>query len=729
MAIDEQTIQDQIDALQAQTPITMPTMARGSPADGTRPGWLGLLGEALGGGQVPGYRLRGQQEDAAGSRALLNFGINMLLASGPARVRPDLLSAAATGLQGAQQSIGADQQQAQAQAAADYKEKLDQAKFGLSQDHSKIERLKAMIPLLQLQQQIHQLNQPLPPALGGPPTGGPQAAADLPNDKAAALKAIAQRESGGNPTLLNYVAVQDPTAYDRGATASGKYQIVNSTWKEGAQLAGVDTSKYPTARAAPETVQDQVASVLWDKYGNKPWQKGAKDWVKDERGQYQLATIRPPAGTPGAPAPAPAPTAAAPRQPLPPPTADVAPTGVQVSGPAGVATPGPVAPPSPAVAGDVGAIIAGMTGAGADAATLAPGAGGAAPGVDVAQAGPPAAQPPVAPSPAEEFDVYRKQNLRGGPDLTELERAKAIAQWRVKQAATLPERDKASADVAAADVAIGQRKAAWEKDETERLFKVWDADRTAARTLRDEIEKEARAQQRAIELKTMEIKAQADETRRTNADSSRLEIAKKQMDAINTESLAAKDRIDDLDGLQILSENAGGATNLASTAVGGKSMLDRMVAIGAGTKEQLAQYGQMQQFQAGLAAVIKSLRQGMSLGSASDADLRYIESMGPSLMQDKQTRSEVISYIRDMQYRKMQFGAEVDRLMTDQPGMTIGRAIREAREGMPDVIPKVPQEVFGMPLADKQQWFRDHVRPKQLIRLPDGRVAVSPFGG
>jgi len=110
---------------------------------------------------------------------------------------------------------------------------------------------------------------------------------------------IVKQESGGDPTVLNYVARQDPTAYARGATASGKYQFVNSTWREGLQLAGLDPAQYPEARQAPEAVQDKVFDAVYGKYGTKPWEKGAKDWVRDEHGNYQVATVRPPAGSPG----------------------------------------------------------------------------------------------------------------------------------------------------------------------------------------------------------------------------------------------------------------------------------------------------------------------------------------------------------------------------------------------------------------------------------------------
>jgi hypothetical protein len=218
------------------------------------------------------------------------------------------------------------------------------------------------------------MDAPIPgvPGYGGAGGGASgDGGAPLSSDKATALKQIAQRESGGDPTALNYVAKEDPTAYDRGATASGKYQIVNSTWAEGARLAGVDVSKYPTARSAPEAVQDQVASALWDKHGNAPWQKGAQDWVKGPGGRYTLQAVAAPGAPTGAPTAAPAVQQGG-APPAPPPAGNYAGGGfgraMTVNPNAGGAQytvqPPPVvrAAPIPVgrVAGDVGAIQAGM---------------------------------------------------------------------------------------------------------------------------------------------------------------------------------------------------------------------------------------------------------------------------------------------------------------------------------------------------------------------------------
>ena len=89
-------------------------------------------------------------------------------------------------------------------------------------------------------------------------------------DIESALAAVRQRESG-NRNVYNYKHAADPTGY----TASGYYQIIDPTWREGAGMAGVDTNQYPTAIQAPFDVQHAVAKALYAKYGEMPWAASA----------------------------------------------------------------------------------------------------------------------------------------------------------------------------------------------------------------------------------------------------------------------------------------------------------------------------------------------------------------------------------------------------------------------------------------------------------------------
>jgi hypothetical protein len=218
-----QTLQwarDQLASLQAQPKID----TTGSPADGTRPSWTGLLGDVLSGGQGPGYQLRGQEADTAGNRALLNFGINMLLASGPQRVKPDLLSAAATGLQGAQQSLDVDQRRGALAAGA-------QQEYAQKQQEMQIARIKEAVPLLTLLQQSQSADAARRLAGSGatPPAAGVHRGAD-------------RRHHGGWSWL-------------------GERFHANGVWRQGHVLRSVSASRATPGRDAATLRTDRLADA------------------------------------------------------------------------------------------------------------------------------------------------------------------------------------------------------------------------------------------------------------------------------------------------------------------------------------------------------------------------------------------------------------------------------------------------------------------------------------
>ena len=76
----------------------------------------------------------------------------------------------------------------------------------------------------------------------------------------AALPLIAQYESG-NQNVLN----------TQGSSASGYYQIINGTWQQFAPTVGVNLNQYPTAMTAPQDVQTQVATAIYNQQGIGPW--------------------------------------------------------------------------------------------------------------------------------------------------------------------------------------------------------------------------------------------------------------------------------------------------------------------------------------------------------------------------------------------------------------------------------------------------------------------------
>lgn len=350
----------------AQQSGLMPQM----PARDTTPvsrSTISLLGEALAGGP-PAPGMTSTEQEAAGRHALMSFGTSLMGASG---VHPGVgLSARlAQGFQGAQAGETGYEQMSMAQLGA-------QQQWAQQQAQNRVEAIKAALPFLRLQaaQGI-----PNPLAGGGAPAGpnasisaaaGQPLTGDIDKDRVI----IAQRESGGDPTALNYVARSDPSAYARGATASGKYQFVNSTWQEGMKLAGLDPSKYATAMSAPEAVQDQVFNAVYKKYGTAPWDasKFKQQWVPTPTGQMVLANVVP---------------------------------GGKQAAPAATATTTPPAAPAPYKVASVGPIPPPPSGAPTAPASVAPSTGivspGELPGAGSGTAGPPASTttPPAQPAP------------------------------------------------------------------------------------------------------------------------------------------------------------------------------------------------------------------------------------------------------------------------------------------------------------------------------------------
>ena len=99
--------------------------------------------------------------------------------------------------------------------------------------------------------------------------GGSDPIAGLPVEQA--LDAIRQRESGGRNVNTEIAGADGKPA----SSASGYYQIIDSTWQDGAKLAGVDVAKYPRAIDAPEDVQRSVARAIYQRDGATPWAASA----------------------------------------------------------------------------------------------------------------------------------------------------------------------------------------------------------------------------------------------------------------------------------------------------------------------------------------------------------------------------------------------------------------------------------------------------------------------
>ena len=126
--------------------------------------------------------------------------------------------------------------------------------------------------------------QPSAPPTAAQPTAQPAA------DSETTVHNIMMRESGGRniPTTI-----MGPDARTPASTASGYWQMLDSTWKEAAQLAGIDTTNLPRAMDASYDQQHAAAMALFNKKGEQPWAASAPPG----------ATLAPPPGQSGQPPP------------------------------------------------------------------------------------------------------------------------------------------------------------------------------------------------------------------------------------------------------------------------------------------------------------------------------------------------------------------------------------------------------------------------------------------
>jgi hypothetical protein len=102
--------------------------------------------------------------------------------------------------------------------------------------------------------------------------------------------------------------------------------------------------------------------------------------------------------------------------------------------------------------------------------------------------------------------------------------------------------------------------------------------------------------------------------------------------------------------------------------------------------------------------------------------------MVPSEMQSPATRSAIISYIRQVNQRRMEYAAEVGRLAnTPDYQNNVGGAMLAARQAMPDIVPSVPKDIAtgGGDIGQQRlNWFRTNVQPGTFYRAPNGRMQV-----
>jgi hypothetical protein len=714
---------------------------------------LGLLGRMFGGG---GGGLSTDQQEMQARQAMMAFGSQLSdAASRPLQYgqRRDLMAGVGEANQAAWGSSAAYAKTARDQMKEDREERRAQFNDRMSalDAAAKIGKMQTDLQALRLKRES--LDEPgtgAGTATGGAGGGGAgggaarQFTGDLEKDR----QLVIGWESGGDPTALNYVARADPSARARGATASGLYGFVDSTWKEGLQMIGGDAKAYPTAQSAPKSVQDDVFTAIYKARGTAPWDpsKWGKNWAQKPGGGYELVATGT-SGTSGTSSPPPTPPpykVAGPPQP--PPTGATAPAVAPAVAPAPAPAEQPALPEAEARAK---AAASGqpvpMLGANGQPSGLV-----IKPDGSMANAPPPTATAtaPTATATAPQqpddtiglppgvpgYRAFREANLRQPTpeerrlftgELTEADKKGFQAQRAELERALQNAQRARQLEGGDASTIVGARTKLAEFEQ-----KVTEA-RKAAETKGKEIEagwwKDQEAQLRTAHGKLIE----GAETRLTADNAVNNTRRTKAFEGLDSDVKLAGDRIASFDVLRTLSRQVDGNSLVSAiTLPNGTPLVDVLAAGKWGSPETLRGYSIVQAYRQMASLAVKEVKEGMSMGSMSDRDLTFIENMIPRLSQDPYTRELGISLLEGAQRRKRDVALRANALMTDGK-MNPAQAYAQAQEEAPRIIADVPAKfdinadaITPAQVAERKQWFRDNVRPGQAFRTPDGRVDI-----
>jgi hypothetical protein len=203
------------------------------------------------------------------------------------------------------------------------------------------------------------------------------------------------------------------------------------------------------------------------------------------------------------------------------------------------------------------------------------------------------------------------------------------------------------------------------------------------------------------------------------------------IEAYNSDAANSGKRIDDLELLRGLSDNAGSPTLLTSIKVGDRSLADIVSATGFGGKDLQDKAGAVQAFRAGVLNTVRELRTGGAATGEprSNQDLQFVQDMAPNEWQSPATRNAIISFLQQINQRRIDMAGEISRLTaTRGPNgqlMPAGEAVAQARKNLPDFVQTMPADAMGNTpdaLQKRRDFFSANVSPHSFFRYPNGRI-------
>ena len=682
---------------------TQPAAPPAAPAPSTdnTPNWITRIGLALAGGQAGITNLTPDQTADTGRRALLNFGLSLMEGAGPSYTKKSAGQILAPALAAAEETeTGAEQAAAvQKQAAAE---------LGLQQQDRQIKlaQFKFQMGLLQrsadaAQGMVNKLGGGAPagaPASGTPATGAGSLQAALPppdaggnintwQDPGAAALVVADAQNQGvDPNIALAVAHQESGGNPNApATDDGAHRGMFQIGAPEAASVGVAAPDVDTLMGNVHAGVGYIKSLI-AKYGDvntalvayNAGQQRADDVVAGKATipastqQYIANVHNIVAGNPAGVASPLAPNA----------------TPAGVPGTPSAAAPSAGAPAAPA-SGDPGYVpSSGMRTTVLPGAP--PGAGTVAPGIKSVG--------------IEDLPFGQRQAFMARLNAAALD--PAAAQQVMKEVgdavvaqAQLPRFQILNADEAKA--ALGgsyQPTAGYQKNLT-----------TGETTV---------AQQPAPPVPLTD-------TPQFRADNVALDLSKTQLDSFAKAADSSRTIRNQLDELQALNTQIGGADVAAQTY---PSLIKLMQTVGVGTPEEQARMSAQQAFQ-GVAAKLAVNMRDQGTGRLSTQELQLFQQALPNIGQDPQSRQLLINMLGTMANRQINENTFAQRYFM-QNNNTVG--LDDAMEkpasqgGLGPVIQRAP--AYGAPVT-AYKGFLAGLNPGQVYYKPNGTMGMKPQPG
>jgi soluble lytic murein transglycosylase-like protein len=644
-----------------------------TPAQGGWHGLLGRIGLALAGGTVTD-NMSPAQKERAGIRALGDFGTSLMAGSGYYPGKP-MFGGLAQGFQGAEQSERGSEEQVVGQLAARQNYQTDQQKL-------QMERLKAALPLLQMQQFAGARNLALgqggatpgtATGSGGPATiappavaygqGGPGSTIPVPPEYMSYFQAASKRT--GVPVDLLIAQARQESGFNPNAAGGGLMQIQDKTaLNPGFGLTGVQS---PAILKDPKTNIDFGADYLAARA------KAAGADLSTPQGQAVALQAYNGGGDPDyvknvtrympKPAAGPAPTV-------------YAGPGVPPGGPA---APLP-APPSPAAPGGAPAV-----------APAAPGA---------------TTPPTVTPPPVTAPTTYTRQPLP--PDIqARIDNPPIPPQYDTAvQTALTPEALQTAQNNKAAAIAAAKAKAIEEGETWQgKQQEIWQQNQTTAGTQQHEINMEL--------LRNSEAQTNQLRNAQTTAD-------QEQLKGYRADGDAAQQQVNTIQILRNVEKNMpeSGSVLLQRHP----ELLDTLTNMGL-PKEQADALSATDLFQRmlGFLGTQLSQRAAVGAGTARQAEIAQNMSVLPGLATDHNGRQQLMGFLLNLaQYRVNKANAAQSYYNTttsprfkDLPTLNGAVPFEQQYGDDPEnaIVPQVPPNA-------SQAWLDKHVKPGMLASVP-----------